>query len=303
MSIIPHSNRARLLSVASCVGLAAACLAAAAKQEPKASPTRSAPATPKQARPWKFRFATLDLNQSTGVGVVENATATSDEGASVTCDHFTWNDKTNMARGEGHLSVSDTEVDATADKAEIDYHKSRKVMVLTGSVVVTLKPKDRADAVPVADGNAGAAPDKPKAEGESLDDSKRYAVTVTCPRLEYHYSKKRKYAVLTGPIVATQKVSDHTRTLKSPKAEWFGLEERALLAGPVEVEDTKGRKGSSPEGVTLYTTEGAERLVLHKGTWEMPVDDDEDQPVDRQPAAKPAVSPPAVAKPTEGRRP
>jgi hypothetical protein len=281
--------------------LAAAGLAAAGRQTPK--PPAPVPSTAKQARPWKFRFATLELNQSTGIGVVEDGTATSDEGASVTCDHFTWNDKTNLAHGEGHLSVTDTEVDATADKADIDYQKSRKVMVLTGSVVVTLKPREKADDAQAGNTKSPDAPTRAAGDGESLGDSKRYAVTLTCPRLEYHYSKKRKYAVLTGPIVATQKVSDHTRTLKAPKAEWFGLEERALLAGPVEVEDTKGRKGSSPEAVTLFTTEGAERLVLRKGTWEMPVEEDDDQPAAQKQPTKPAEGQPGGAKPAEGRRP
>jgi hypothetical protein len=299
---VPYPNRAQLVAAAGCLAATAAGLTAAARQAPKAGPTPTASAA-KQTRPWKFRFATLELNQSTGVGVVEDGTATSDEGASVTCDHFTWNDKTNLAHGEGHLSVSDTEVDATADKADIDYQKSRKVMVLTGSVVVTLKPREKARDAQVADGKSPGPPTKAEDDDESLGASKRYAVTVTCPRLEYHYSKKRKYAVLTGPIVATQKVSDHTRILRAPRAEWFGLEERALLAGPVEVEDTKGRKGSTPEAVTLFTTEGAERLVLRKGTWEMPVEEDDDQPATQKPPAKPADGQPGGAKPAEGRRP
>ena len=77
-----------------------------------------------------------------------------------------------------------------------------------------------------------------------------------------------------------QKLSDKTRTLTANHAEWFGLEDKVVLHGPVHVEDTKGLKADTKDEVVLFVKEGQERMLMKGGTATLPQDDDDEKPAE-----------------------
>jgi lipopolysaccharide export system protein LptA len=274
-----------MLMVAVCLGLAAA-LGAGGQGAVETKTARQQPGAPKDApkkdaSPWRMTFDELVHNDNTGEGEATRVVATSDEDTVIQADLFTWNDKKKTARATGSLRFSDDQADGTAERADIEYAKSRRLMVLTGNVRLNLKARK------AAEGPGGAAS---RAAGSDGDGGLReQPIEITCDRLEYEYAKDKRRAVLTGNLRAVQKLKDHTRTLTAARAEWFGKEERVTLAGPVRVEDTKGRKGETPEDVTILTREGNESIKLRKGVYTMPAD--EDQKPDQKPPERDAPPP------------
>lgn len=257
-----------------------------ASQQSGAKP-KSPQASSQSGKPWHITFDELVHNDATGEGEATRVVATSDEDTVIKADLFTWNDKKRTARATGNLHMSDDQADGTAEQADIEYARSKKLIVLTGKVVLTLKPrkpasKDQPSAENAANGAADKASDEP-----GLRD---YPIEVTCDRVEYSYARAKRHAVLTGNLRAVQKLKDHTRTLTADRAEWFGAEEKAILYGPVRVEDTKGRKGETPEDVIIHTREGQESIKMRKGVYTMPMEDEDkpqQQPPDRtQPPAE-----------------
>lgn len=245
---------------------------------------------PQEGRPWRFTFDVLVHNDATGEGEATLVVATSDQDTVVKADVFQWNEKTKQARATGNLHLSDERTEGTADLVEIDYRRDRRLMVLTGNVRLVLKPRSRDEGKkesPKANGDgsasgndegkqtAGQTPPEENDEESPTAGIRNYPIEVTCDRVEYHYARDKRHAILTGNFKAVQKLKDHTRTLIAEKAEWFGLEERVLLRGPVKFEDTKGRKGETPEDVEIFTQEGKEGIKLRKGTYTMPVEEDE----------------------------
>jgi lipopolysaccharide export system protein LptA len=248
------------------------------------------------SRPWRITFEELVHNDATGLGEATVVIVTTEDDTVIKADHFTWNDKAKTARATGHLHLSDERVEGTADQADIDYHRDKRVIVLTGNVKLTLKPRKGQTEAPApgslpptaGDGKSGA----PQPEGKNgqnaaqssaaqsgddnneLSDVRSYPIEVTCDRVEYEYARDKRHAVLTGSFRGVQKLKDYTRTFTAEHAEWFGREERVVLKGPVHLEDTKGRKGETPEDVELFTTEGKEAIRLKKGVYTMPVEEE-----------------------------
>jgi len=271
-----------------------------------ASPAKGQASSGKQAgRPWHITFDELVHNDATGEGEATMVVATSEEDTVIRADRFRWNDKTKTAQATGHLQMSDDQSEGTAEKVDIQYAREKRLMILTGKVALTLKPRNdgaaRTSGKPAAGGDGGASstatqappgsatPDSGASASARSDDEARlrdYPIEVTCDRVEYEYARDKRHAVLTGGFRAVQKLKDYTRTLTAEQAEWFGREERVVLKGPVKLEDTKGRKGESPEDVTVFTREGKEGIRLRKGTYTMPVEEEgaapPAQPPDRQ---------------------
>jgi lipopolysaccharide export system protein LptA len=257
--------------------------------EPAAKP--AAQAEKPASRPWHITFDELVHNDATGEGEATRVVATSDEDTVVKADLFAWNDKKKTARATGHLSMTDEQADGTADQVDIEYMKAKRLMVLTGNVRLTLKPRKKTVAKDGAETPGGGQTASGSETKPETSDIREYPIEVTCDRVEYEYARSKRHAVLTGRLRATQKLKDYTRTLTAERAEWFGPDEKVVLTGPVRVEDTKGRKGESPEDVIVYTREGQEAIKLRKGTYTMPIED-EDRPQQGQP--------PKVIPPSEG---
>lgn len=250
--------------------------------------TETPPADDKRSRPWHITFEELVHNDATGEGEAMGVVATSDQDTVVKADRFTWNDRKKTALATGHLHMSDEQTEGTAERVEIDYRRERRLMVLTGNVRLTLKPKKTGTATAPAGGGSPAATDQstkpqeaqnsPTAEEDATAGLRDYPIEVTCDRVEYEYARDKRHAVLTGNFRAVQKLKDYTRTLTAERAEWFGREERVVLKGPVKLEDTKGRKGETPEDVEVFTKEGKEGIKLRKGTYTMPVEEGSEAP-------------------------
>ncbi len=279
---------------------------AAARQDgaAKAPVAPAAPAAAKQPRMWTIEYEEAVHSDKTGEGSAKVVKVTTDEGTVLHSLVFTWNDKTKIAKASGDLTMTDPQADATATEAEIQYAKDKKLVIMTGAVHVTLKPKEKE--APAAGGSPAPAPAAPGAakatepakkgepgkDGETAAEARRHPVDVTCERLEYSYARTVKHAVLTGSFKAVQKLSDKTRTLYAEKAEWFGVEEKVILRGPVHWEDTKGQKGDTNNDVTIYTKEGDERLQTKGGKITMPVDDEEEKPAAGAGGEKGKMAPP-----------
>jgi lipopolysaccharide export system protein LptA len=254
------------------------------------------PPKPEKDTVWDFEGVDLEHNDATGQGSGKNVTAVSSDGSIIKADIWKWNDKKKTAEGTGNLSLTDPEADATSDKADIFYHKAKKLMVLTGNVHLTLKPKDKKSDTPmqpmpvdVQGGKAQVQPSKPSDDGRG--ETKRTPVLVTCDKLEYEYAKDKKHATLTGNLTTVQKLKDVTRTITAGRAETFGTKDEIVLHPPVHGTDTKGRIFDSKDSiVTIFTKEGDERIVGAKMTFRVPVTDDDDEPA-AKPPAKPAKTP------------
>lgn len=303
------SRRAFQVALGALTLCAPAAVAVAVKGAPSAG---EPPQTGTSQKPAARRMMQIDgedimHSDATGEGSAHNVTVTDPDGAIIRADTWKWNDHKKVAHASGHLSITDPQVDATADSAEVLYASAKKTVTLTGHVQLTLRSK-QADAksaapapapVTVKDGKAEVTESEPAAQS-----ARKYPVEVTCDRIEYHYARDVRHATLTGQFVAVQKLPDNTRTLHASSAEWFGLNDRVLLKAPVRFEDTKGRHGESDEDVELTTTEGAEGLHLKKSRYYVPVEDEDEirpsangQTKSSSPSGPAKTTPPGSPKP------
>lgn len=240
-------------------------------------------------------------NEGTGEGSARNIEIVDDQTV-IHADEGRWNTKQRVARLTGNLTLKDPQADGSADTALVFYARSKRLLVLTGRVQLTIKPrKEQKEAAPAAVSiQNGKAQVAPPPEEEDKESPRKYPAVVTCDRAEYHYDRDVKYALLTGHFKVTQTLPEKTRTLTADHAEWWGKEERVLLHGPVHIEDTKGMNGDTAGDVTLYTTEGDERIIMPRGTIRMPVEDTEET---EGPAAPAGSAPPKQGKPSQPSKP
>lgn len=268
-----------------------------AAQTPQKTEPKKAESKSRKPVPWNIQFETMERSENTGESDFTGVVAVSDEGTTMHADHWHLNEKTKTAVATGNLKMTDPQADATGKQADIDYNKGKRILVLTGNVEILVKPKKDKNApappapaeVKVADGKATVQdPNAPKAEDENAPGSARkHPATITCDRLEYEYAKDKKHATLTGSFKVVQKLSDRTRTLTADHAEWFGLEDRILLHPPVHVEETKGLQSfDTNEPVTVFTTEGNERMSVKRGSGVYEVQDEDTEEDKPRPGTK-----------------
>jgi hypothetical protein len=255
-------------------------------------------------------------NEATKTLDAKNAVVTDiEEGTVFKADLIHVNNKKGVqtANATGNMSVTDKQADVTGEKAVVYFARSKRLAVVTGNVVILVKPK-KDDAQPAAPSTppSGPAPvsfqngkpvvePKTGQEDESASDARKHPSTITCDKLEYEYAKSKKHAVLTGHFKVVQKLSDKTRTVTADYADWYGLEDRLVLHPPVRVEDTKGQTGNSDYDVIVFTKEGNEALLMKKGIINIKVPEEEqddtatppkpDNPADKKqpPEKKPAT--------------
>lgn len=259
---------------------------------------------------WDVAFSDISYNDKTGRNEFHKIVATSDEGTVIHADTWTGNHNDKTGRATGNLKMTDPQADATADVANVYYARAKRLLVMTGNVDILVKPKKKDQQTPttppapapvvVKDGQAKVEePASETADDENSPSSaRRHPATITCDKLEYEYARNKKHAVLTGHFKVVQKLKDNTRTLTAEHGEWFGLEDRVLLYGPVHVEDTKGSVFDFPSNVTVYVTEGDERLEGKNGHGHFVVRDD-DTGDDTTASPAPTSQPAAPAKPAK----
>jgi lipopolysaccharide export system protein LptA len=191
-----------------------------------------------------------------------------------------YNDRTKLLDAEGNLVMEDPKHRVTAEKANVD--RKKKLAILTGSVVLTLKPKDAAappapndSPPPAGKGAVGLAPIQvpgkmpPSEENrteankqEDADQARRRGGTATCDRLEDYYRKK--FVILRGNLIFKQKFmqdgKEIERTVTAEHAEYDGKKEILVLFAPVHMTDTEGSVMDFESNVTISTKEGAETM-------------------------------------------
>jgi lipopolysaccharide export system protein LptA len=294
---VPISYRLKTVAAAG-VLLAVAGLGAwsQAMDTKPAAPKAQAKSESKKQTPWNIQFESWEHSESSGDNEFTKVVAVSDEGTTIRSDNWRLNEKSKTAVATGNLKMTDPEADATGKKADIDYAKGKRILVLTGDVEILVKPKkdknQPAEPAPapgpapvsLQDGKA-TLKDQNESDEENSGSVRKHPATITCDKLEYEYAKSKKHATLTGNFKVVQKLSDHTRTLTAEHAEWFGLEDRILLHPPVHVEDTKGLESfDTKEPVTVFTKENDERIIAKAGTGIYKVQDEDE---DENKAAKP----------------
>jgi lipopolysaccharide export system protein LptA len=277
-------------------------MAATRQSKPPAQPEqgKSASAAAKPDEKQKQRDIVIQVasfihSDSDGNGEGRNVVVVDGE-TTVRADTGKWNTESRVAVATGNLSMTDPEADGTSEKAEVYYAKSKKLLIMTGKVTITVKPKKKTDvpapkaparpaAVVLKDGKATVQPDSQAEDDKEKEAPRRYPAVITCDRAEYQYDKKKKLGLLTGHFIVVQKLPDKTRTLTAERAEWYGLEERIVLHPPVHFEDTKGNSGDSKDVMVVYTKEGDDRVEGKATVIHFKVEaDEEDEP---KPAKKP----------------
>jgi lipopolysaccharide export system protein LptA len=254
-----------------------------AQQKPKQSKQIAQSQPSKQAdKDTEFLdISCSSFNQSDATGEGEYAKFVAvDKDTTVIGDLCKLHDKKKVAEATGNLKITDPQADATGDKALVYYAKSKKLLVITGNVLITVKPKEKSSkpGEPAAASGAQPKPVEPTpakveatkaavqpAPDDNDDSSRKYPAVITCDKAEYYYAKDKKHGFLTGNFKVVQTLPKKTRTLTADHGEWFGKEDKIILFPPVHFEDTEGTTFEPVGEVTLFTKEGEERVSMSKG--------------------------------------
>lgn len=273
----------RLTFTATCAALLGVAVAAgwtrAGARPNQASLPKSKPATPSASAGSagkKSEWAHISAERwthddVTSVGSGRNFRYVEGE-TTVTGDAFRYNSKQKQLDAEGHLVLDDLKHHVTGDKATVD-NSRKKLAIITGHVVLVLKPESEAQGSPppgAVKGAVGLAPIEvpgktppPTEEKEDAGAIRRHGVTATCDRLEDYY--RRKFAILRGNVVFTQKYTDKDgkqieRTATAEHAEYNGKTEVLVLFAPVEMHDNQGQEFHFDQNLTIHTKKGEEQI-------------------------------------------
>ena len=316
-------SKATIAALAS-LSVAATVFATAMAQEakktvspPQATKDDKAATIQKKPRNLDVEYVTFTSDESTHVSVFKTATVRDQEdGTTFRADDIVIKNRpldekpkpgdsgeNQIATATGNMSVTDKQADITGEKCVTHFAKSKRLAVVTGNVVIQVKPKKDKDApaapapVSLNNGKATLQEPSPSPGDEGASSARKNPATITCDKLEYQYAKDKKHALLTGNFKVVQKLADKTRTLTAEHAEWLGLEEKLILYPPVHAEDTKGMIADSMDIVTVLTKEGVEGISMKKGTAVVVVpDDDDDPPTKPTPANTPPANPTSPVK-------
>lgn len=164
-----------------------------------------------------------------------------------------WNKKTEVLDAEGNLALDDPKHHVTGEKAHVDDSKKSKLAIITGSVIIVLKPKDKA---------AGSA-------ASDVEGEKGKGGTITCDRVDDYYD--REFSILTGHLIFKQSITKDDghvveRTVTSDHAEYDGKANKLHLFAPVDMTDTDEQEAHFKSDVFVGTKEG-EETVESKGAF------------------------------------
>ncbi len=285
-----------------------------ASAQEKSNPVKNGAKSTDTSSGDKTKWATIDAmdwqySEKTGEHTGVNFTY-KEEDTTITGARLKYNDKKDILDAEGSLTLDDPKHSATGDKAHIENGK-KKLAVITGSVVIILKP-DTPDISPTLAttpitpkptvSNSGkteikTAPVLPPSgidteeDKNSVHKTRSEGGTVSCDRVEDFY--KRKFVIMRGHLVFKQKVKKKTgdmveRTLTAEHAEYDGKKEEMELFAPVNSLDTDGRELHFEKNVIVGTKEGEESLQSKgKVKMKVPIDNSDDE-TETDPKANPA---------------
>jgi len=158
-----------------------------------------------------------------------------------------YNKNTKVLDADGNLVLDDPKHHVTGDKAHVDNSRKGKLAIITGSVIIVLKPKDKPVDAPAND----------------VADEKGKGGTITCDRVDDYY--KKEFVILSGHLTFKQKIAKKDghmveRTLTADHAEYDGKNDKMHLFAPVDVKDTENQEAHFQKDVYVGTKEGEETL-------------------------------------------
>lgn len=186
-----------------------------------------------------------DMNEKTGIAKGHDVVYTEGD-MKFTGQTAVYNKNTLELEAQGSLELDDPKHHVTGDKSHV--YRKKQLAVMTGSVVITLKPTP-------LDPNAPPNPDAAK--------QRQFPVIITCDRAEDSY--KKDFIVLTGHLVFKQTILKDNgkmveRTLTAEHAEYDGRTSQLHLFQPVKAYDSEGQKSDFEKDVFVGTKEGEETL-------------------------------------------
>lgn len=214
----------------------------------------------------------------------------------ITGDKATYYGAKELLVADTNLVLDDPKHHITGDHADVYNGKDKKLAIVTGKVVIFIKPKEAV--TPVVPGNPSpgdkggklglaqvtppitpSAPTAaaPKNEVDAGKERSR-GVTITCDRVESYYRKK--FTILKGHLTFLQKfVQDGKtieRTMTAEHAEYDGKKDNLVLFAPVEGKDSEGQEMRFTTDVSIGTKEGEETLEsAGKATFKINVESDD----------------------------
>ncbi|MCW3054210.1 MAG: hypothetical protein JWN14_3380 [Chthonomonadales bacterium] len=158
-----------------------------------------------------------------------------------------YNKKSQELDAQGSLVLDDPKHHVTGDKSHVD--TTKKLAVLTGNIVITLKP---------------APPDPNAPANQDAEKERKYPVIITCDRAEDSY--KKDFIVLNGHLIFKQTIVKDDgkmveRTLTAEHAEYDGKANKLHLFQPVKAHDTEDQQTDFEKDVFVGTKEGETSLT------------------------------------------
>ena len=206
----------------------------------------------------------------------------------VLADFGKYFDKKKEILAEGNLSLDDAKQHVTADKIHVFDDPSKKLAILTGNVVIKVKPSEEKPIDPKAP--VTIAPISPPngskpAKVESDKPVQRGKITAYCEIAEYSY--KKKLLILKGHVKFVQIIEDEdgkeiTRTLTAEHADYdMNAETMVIFPDPV-VTDTEGRESKFTGKLFVGTKVGEETMKGEGITVRIPITEEADTPPKKQ---------------------
>ncbi len=223
------------------------------------------------------------LDQQTGIGTGHDFIYKTGDTV-ITGDNARYDKNNEILDADSHLVMDDPQRHVTGDKSRVD--RNHALLVVTGNVVLTMKPE-------------ATAPDAGK--GESVEGAKKQGGVVTCDQVESRY--KRKFNILRGHLVFKQHIlrpgkSPLDRTVTAEHAEYDGKKETLVLFAPVQGEDSDGSKFHSDKNpVTIGTKAGGERIEGVQGVVVFTTPEETDTDDNAPPPTAPPVTTGDTGKP------
>lgn len=156
--------------------------------------------------------------------------------------------RSKILEAEGSLVLDDPKHHMTGDKARYDSHTEVKHAIITGSVVIVMKPKENVPGDPAGD----------------VDKEKSKGATAYCDQLDYY--KLKDVAILKGHLVFKQTITKDNgrtveRTVTAEHAEYDGATNKMHLFPPVNGTDTDDQKFHADDHVYVGTKVGEETIT------------------------------------------
>ncbi|MDE2126617.1 MAG: hypothetical protein KGJ62_08510 [Armatimonadetes bacterium] len=223
------------------------------------TPLRVAPVTPPKAT------RNLDISVSGG-GTYDShtreGTATGlialDGKTRFTADSATWSDATHIMKADGHLTMDDAAHHVTANLATVHYASPRHAL-LTGDVVMVVKPAETPDAAPAAGG-------RPSSGAERIHSARAHGFTVTCDQADYFYGKV-KHGTFAGSLKFHQLYTDDAgKTVErwgtANRADYDDKSQTLTLYPPVHFWSNRGEDITTQQKLTIHTEPGHEKIII-----------------------------------------